>query len=87
VANGGTVSAADAAKLVAAGVGYVADATDVSGNNTPFGGGTYVGTSTTVAGTTTTHIADVDGNEHPTANPASPNNNGFGVTKSLGGNF
>src|SRR5271163_511705 len=75
--NGGTVSAADAAQLVAAGTGYVADANDVSGNNTPFGGGAYVGTSTTVAGATTTHIADantttsgnVDGNEHPTANP------------------
>ncbi len=88
LANGGTVSTADAAKLIAAGTGYVADATDVSGNNTPFGGGTYVGTSTTVAGATTTHIADantttsgnVDGNEHPTDTPASPMNNGFGVT-------
>jgi trimeric autotransporter adhesin len=87
-ANGGTVSAADAAKLVAAGLGYVADANDVSGNNNPNGGGTYVGTATTVAEATTTHIADantvtsgnVDGNEHATATPASPMNNGFGVT-------
>jgi hypothetical protein len=86
--NGGTVSATDAAKLTAAGFGYVADANDVSGNNTPNGGGSYVGTSTTVAEATTTHIADantttsgnVDGNEHPTDNPASPMNNGFGVT-------
>jgi len=86
--NGGTVSTTDAAKLVAAGFGYVADANDVSGNNNPNGGGTYVGTSTTVAEATTTHIADantttsgnVDGNEHPTNTPASPNNSGFGVT-------
>jgi trimeric autotransporter adhesin len=86
--NGGKVSDADAAKLVASGLGYVADANDVSGNNIPNGGGTYVGTSTTVAGATTTHIADantvttgnVDGNEHATATPASPMNNGFGVT-------
>ena len=86
--NGGTVSTTDAAKLVAAGFGYVADANDVSGNNNPNGGGTYVGTSTTVAEATTTHIADantitsgnVDGNEHATNTPASPNNNGFGVT-------
>jgi len=76
------------AKLVAAGFGYIADANDVSGNNNPNGGGTYVGTSTTVAEATTTHIADantttsgnVDGNEHPTNTPASPNNSGFGVT-------
>jgi trimeric autotransporter adhesin len=87
--NGGTVSDADAAKLVAAGTGYVADANDVSGNNTPFGGGAYVGTSTTVAGATTTHIADantvtsgnVDGNEHATATPVDGlTNNGFGAT-------
>jgi hypothetical protein len=86
--NGATVSATDAANLTAAGFGYVADANDVSGNNAPNGGGSYVGTSTTVAGATTTHIADantttsgnVDGNEHPTDNPASPMNNGFGVT-------
>ena len=86
--NGGTVSATDAAQLTAAGFGYVADANDVSGNNAPNGGGTYVGTSTTVSGATTTQIADantttsgnVDGNEHPTDHPASPMNNGFGVT-------
>src|SRR5215472_11407612 len=89
LANGGTVSDADAAKLIAAGDGYVGDAQDVSGNNIPNGGGAYVGTSTTVAGATTTHIADantttsgnVDGNEHPTATPVNGlTNNGFGVT-------
>jgi len=89
VNNGGTVSTADAAQLVAAGTGYVADANDVSGNNVPFGGGTYVGTSTTVAGATTTHIADantttsgnVDANEHPTTTPVDGlTNNGFGAT-------
>ena len=87
--NGGTVSATDAAQLVAAGFGYVADAADVSGNNAPNGGGTYVGTSTTVAGATTTQIADastttsgnVNGNEQPTNHPVNGlTNNGFGVT-------
>jgi len=87
--NGGTVSATDAAQLVAAGTGYVADAADVSGNNIPNGGGTYVSTSTTVAGATTTQIADansptsgnVNGNDQPTNNPVNGlTNNGFGVT-------
>jgi hypothetical protein len=87
--NGGTVSAADAAKLIAAGDGYVGDAADVSGNNTPNGGGSYVGTSTTVAGATTTQIADantpttgnVNGNDQPTNHPVNGlTNNGFGVT-------
>jgi hypothetical protein len=89
--NGGTVSATDAAKLTAAGFGYVADAQDVSGNNAPNGGGTYVGTATTVAGATTTQIADantttsgnVNGNEQPTAHPVNGlANDGFGVTYS-----
>ena len=87
--NGGTVSAADGAQLIAAGDGYVGDATDVSGNNTPNGGGTYVGTATTVAGATTTQIADastptsgnVNGNDQPTNHPVNGlTNNGFGVT-------
>ena len=87
--NGGTVSTVDAAQLIAAGTGYVGDATDVSGNNTPNGGGTYVGTSTTVAGATTTQIADantptsgnVNGNDQPTNHPVNGlKNNGFGVT-------
>jgi hypothetical protein len=89
--NGGTVSASDAAQLTAAGFGYVADAQDVSGNNAPNGGGIYVGTSTTVAGATTTQIADantttsgnVNGNEQPTAHPVNGlANDGFGVTYS-----
>jgi hypothetical protein len=89
--NGGTVSATDAAQLTAAGFGYVADAQDVSGNNAPNGGGTYVGTATTVAGATTTQIADantttsgnVNGNEQPTAHPVNGlANDGFGVTYS-----
>jgi hypothetical protein len=87
--NGGTVSATDAAQLVAAGDGYVGDAQDVSGNNIPNGGGSYVGTATTVAGATTTQIADansptsgnVNGNDQPTNNPVNGlTNNGFGVT-------
>ncbi len=87
--NGGTVSATDAAQLIAAGDGYVGDAQDVSGNNNPNGGGTYVGTATTVAGATTTQIADantptsgnVDGNDQPTDHPVKGlTNNGFGVT-------
>jgi trimeric autotransporter adhesin len=45
----GTALAADQAQIQAAGMGFVADANDVSGNNTPIGGGTYVGTATTVA--------------------------------------
>jgi len=87
--NGGTVSATDAAQLVAAGDGFVGDAQDVSGNNIPNGGGSYVGTATTVVGATTTQIADansptsgnVDGNDQPTNNPVNGlTNNGFGVT-------
>jgi trimeric autotransporter adhesin len=41
--------AADHAMITAAGQGFAADAMDVSGNNAPIGGGTYVGTATTVA--------------------------------------
>jgi hypothetical protein len=87
--NGGTVSAVDAAQLVAAGTGYVGDANDVSGNNNPNGGGTYVGTSTTVVGATTTQIAsanaptsgNVNGNDQPTNRPVNGlTNNGFGIT-------
>jgi hypothetical protein len=88
-ANG--LNATNAAQLVAAGVGFVADANDVSGNNLPIGGGAYVGSSTTVAGATTTGAATVgttvpvsgavDGNDNPTANPVDGNaNNGFGTS-------
>ncbi len=48
----GAALAADQAQIMAAGTGFVADANDVSGNNIPLGGGSYVGTSTTVAGAT-----------------------------------
>jgi hypothetical protein len=48
----GAALAADQALIKAAGSGFAADAMDVSGNNIPTGGGTYVGTATTVAGAT-----------------------------------
>jgi trimeric autotransporter adhesin len=48
----GTALAADQAQVQAAGMGFAANAMDVSGNNTPVGGGSYVGTATTVAGAT-----------------------------------
>ncbi len=48
----GAALAADQAQILAAGQGFIADANDVSGNNIPLGGGSYVGTSTTVAGAT-----------------------------------
>src|SRR5262249_7122830 len=46
----GDALAADQAQIQAAGQGFVADANDVSGNNIPLGGGSYVGTATTVEG-------------------------------------
>jgi hypothetical protein len=45
----GAALAADNAMLNAAGVGFTADAKDVSGNNIAINGATYVGTATTVA--------------------------------------
>ena len=51
----GTALAAAKAQIVAAGTGFVADANDVSGNNLPVGGGSYVGTATNVS--TATSIA------------------------------
>ena len=48
----GDALAADQAQIQAAGQGFVADATDVSGNNTPLGGGSFVGSATTVADAT-----------------------------------
>jgi trimeric autotransporter adhesin len=53
----GAALAADQAQITAAGAGFVANAGDVSGNNTPIGGGNYVPTSTTVAGATSTGVA------------------------------
>ncbi|MGA7329431.1 MAG: hypothetical protein WBX25_34355 [Rhodomicrobium sp.] len=54
IANGdtGAALAADQAQILAAGQGFTADAQDVSGNNVPVGGGTFVGTATTVSGAT-----------------------------------
>jgi hypothetical protein len=50
----GAALAADQAEIQAAGMGFAADAMDVSGNNLPVGGGSYVGDATTVAGATST---------------------------------
>jgi trimeric autotransporter adhesin len=86
-ANG--LNATNAAQIVAAGVGFVADANDVSGNNLPTGGGAYVGSATTVPGATTTAAATVgttvpvdgavDGNDNPTNTPVNGlTNDGFG---------
>jgi trimeric autotransporter adhesin len=86
-ANG--LNATNAAQIVAAGVGFVADANDVSGNNLPTGGGAYVGSATTVPGATTTAAATVgttvpvdgavDGNDNPTTTPVNGlTNDGFG---------
>jgi len=88
-ANG--LNATNAAQIVAAGVGFVADANDVAGNNLPTGGGAYVGSATTVPGATTTAAATVgttvpvdgavDGNDNPTNTPVNGlTNNGFGAS-------
>ena len=45
----GAALAADHAMITAAGMGFSADAQDVSGNNMAIGGASYVGTATTVA--------------------------------------
>jgi hypothetical protein len=47
--DAGAALAADNAALVASGMGFAADAMDVSGNNIAIGGATYVGTAVTVA--------------------------------------
>jgi hypothetical protein len=88
-ANG--LNATNGAQLVAAGVGFVADANDVAGNNLPTGGGSYVGSSTTVAGATTTGAATVgtpvpvsgavDGNDNATTTPGNGlTNDGYGTS-------
>jgi trimeric autotransporter adhesin len=88
-ANG--VNATNAAQLVAAGVGFVADANDVSGNNLPTGGGSFVGNATTVPAATTTAAATVgttvpvsgavDGNDNPTGKVANGlTADGYGVS-------
>jgi hypothetical protein len=73
----GAALAADQAEIVAAGTGFVADANDVSGNNIPLGGGTYVGTATTVA-TATSPNGIATGTIPVTANPDIPNGTGAG---------
>ena len=65
----GTALAADRAEIQAAGQGFVADAADVSGNNIPIGGGTYVDTATTVAGATS--VAGIAQGKIPVAGAAS----------------
>ncbi len=72
IANGdtGAALAADQAQILAAGQGFIADAMDVSGNNNPLGGGTYVGTSTTVAGATS--VAGLAQGTVPVTGPADP---------------
>jgi hypothetical protein len=88
-ANG--LNATNAAQLVAAGVGFVADANDVSGNNLPTGGGSYVGSATTVPGATSTAAATVgttvpvsgavDGNDNPTNTPVNGlTSDGYGTS-------
>jgi hypothetical protein len=71
IANGdtGATLAADQAQIQAAGQGFIADAADVSGNNTPIGGGTYVDTATTVSGATS--VAGIAQGSIPVAGTAS----------------
>jgi len=70
IANGDTEAnlTADQAQILAAGSGFVADANDVSGNNIPIGGGTFIGTATTVA-TATSPNGVAMGSIPVTANP------------------
>ena len=85
IANGdtGDTLAADQAQILAAGTGFAADANDVSGNNIPVGGGSYVGTATTVA-TATTPNGVAMGTIPVTANPDIPNGTGAPVAGSSG---
>jgi trimeric autotransporter adhesin len=71
----GAALAADKADLAAAGMGFVADAKDVSGNNIPVNGGTYVGTATTVS-TATSIKGTAHGTIPVTANPNIANGTG-----------
>jgi hypothetical protein len=79
IANGATGAALTAAQaqITAAGMGFVDDANDVSGNNVPVGGGTYVGTSSTVAGATS-----VAGLAQGTNTPGPVANGQTGLTES-----
>lgn len=64
----GATLAADKAQIIAAGMGFTADANDVSGNNIPIGGGSYVGTAVTVSTATSVHGVAM-GTIPVTANP------------------
>ncbi|MGY3452442.1 beta strand repeat-containing protein [Bradyrhizobium sp. USDA 4353] len=77
----GAALAADKAMIAAAGQGFAADAMDVSGNNIPVNGGTYVGTATTVSAATS-----IKGTAHGTIPvTATPNlANGTGGTAAAG---
>jgi trimeric autotransporter adhesin len=76
--DAGAALAADHAMITAAGTGFAADAMDVSGNNLPVGGGTYVGTAHTVA--TATSINGLAFGTIPvTANPNFANGTGGAV--------
>jgi hypothetical protein len=71
----GAALAADKAEIAAAGMGFVADAKDVSGNNVPVNGGTYVGTAMTVS-TATSVKGTAHGTIPVTANPNIANGTG-----------
>ena len=79
IANGdtGATLAADQAQILAAGTGFTADANDVSGNNIPIGGGSFVGTATTVA-TATSPNGVAMGSIPVTTNPDIANGTGSG---------
>jgi trimeric autotransporter adhesin len=79
----GAALAADQAQIEAAGQGFVADANDVSGNNVPIGGGSFVGTSTTVAGATS--VAGVAQGTIPVSGTAS-GSTGVSVAQNGNGN-
>jgi trimeric autotransporter adhesin len=84
IANGdtGAALAADQAQIQAAGQGFIADAADVSGNNIPIGGGTYVDTATTVAGATS--VAGIAQGSIPVAGTAS-GSTGISIAQNGGG--
>jgi trimeric autotransporter adhesin len=75
----GAALAADKAMISAAGVGFHADAADVSGNNIAVGGATYVGTAVTVSTATSVHGL-AQGTIPVTANPNFANGTGGTAT-------
>ncbi|MBV9978896.1 hypothetical protein [Bradyrhizobium sp.] len=80
----GAALAADKAMITAAGMGFQADAKDVSGNNIAIGGATYVGTATTVSTATSVHGL-AQGTIPVTANPNIANGTGGTATTGTGG--